>query len=130
MEKNKNGFLPPCVECGGKCCEYVAVEVDRPTTKKEYDHIRWWLVHRGVNVFIDHDRKWFIEFRSPCENLTPDKKCLMYHDRPNICRGHGNKDEECEYFDTPYLKYFSSAKEFEGYLTKKGKDWRYKNGKK
>ncbi len=130
MKNDKKSFIPPCDECGGKCCNYVAVEVDRPTHKKDYDHIRWWLAHKDVNVFVDHDKKWHIEFRSPCENLTADKKCRIYHDRPHICRGHGNKEEECEYFDSPYLLYFSTANDFEQYLTGKGRDWRFIKGKK
>lgn len=130
MKNTKKSFSPPCVECGGRCCEYVAVEVDRPSTKKDFDNIRWWLLHENVNVFVDHDKKWYIEFRTPCEIQTADKKCHLYHDRPQICRGHGNEEEECEYFDSPYLTYFSTVKEFEKYLDKKGKDWRFKNIKK
>lgn len=127
MKKPETSFLPPCADCGGSCCRYVAIEIDRPTTKTDYDNIRWWLLHKDVHVFVDHDRKWHVEFRGVCENLGPKNECLMYHHRPEICRNHGNIEEECEYFDSPYLLYFSSLKEFEKYLDKKKIDWRFKH---
>lgn len=118
---------PPCFECGGSCCKYVAVEIDKPTNKSEYDHVRWYLVHRDVNVFIDHDNKWFIEFRSECEHQGKDMKCGIYSTRPKICREHGNYEGECEYYDNPYREYFSSEKQFVKYLEKKKIDWKFKN---
>ncbi|MBN2160083.1 MAG: YkgJ family cysteine cluster protein [Spirochaetes bacterium] len=124
--KKKNTFQPPCFECGGRCCQYVAIEIDRPTTKTDYDNIRWYLAHNNVHVFVDHDRKWHVEFRSACESLTADNRCHIYSERPMICRSHGCGDEECEYFDSPYFLYFTTRKEFEEYIQKKGIDWRFK----
>ncbi len=120
-------FQPPCDACGGSCCRYVAIEIDRPTTKQDYDHIRWYLLHRDVSVFIDHDRKWYIEFRTPCEKQREDNRCGIYNRRPKICRDHGNVEGECEYYDSPYREYFSTEKAFLTYLEKKGKDWKFKN---
>ncbi len=119
-------FTPPCEACGGKCCEYIAIEIDKPTTKTDYDHIRWYLLHKKVNVFIDYDRKWYVEFRTPCEVQDSSKKCSIYEKRPKICREHGNTDGECEYYDNPYMHYFKTAREFERFLEKKGIDWKFK----
>lgn len=119
-------FEPPCRDCGGRCCDYVAVELDRPSRKKDYDSIRWYLAHKNINVFIDHSRKWFIEFRTPCDKMDPYKRCTIYKNRPSICRDHGNTEGSCEYFDTPYREYFSTVKEFEKYLENKKIDWRYR----
>lgn len=127
MKEQEKIFKPPCTECGGSCCRYVAIEIDRPSSKTDYDHIRWWLLHRDVNVFIDHDKKWHVEFRGVCENLGPDSQCRDYNRRPEICRTHGNLEEECEYFDSPYLYYFSNIREFERYLDKKKINWRFKH---
>jgi len=121
-----DNFQPPCDECGGSCCRYVAIEIDKPTAKGDYDHIRWYLVHRDVNVFIDHDKKWFIEFRTTCEHQGSDNRCQIYDTRPRICRGHGNEDGECEFFDSPYLEYFSSEKVFLDYLEGRGIDWKFR----
>jgi uncharacterized protein len=126
MKKNNDAFQPPCAHCGGKCCQYTAIEIDRPTTKREYDNIRWYLSHVNVHIFIDHDRKWHVEFRSHCENLGADNSCGMYVDRPDICRNHGNLEQECEYYDSPYLHYFSTRIEFEGYLKKKKVNWKFR----
>lgn len=120
-------YSPPCLKCGGSCCKYVAIEIDKPTTKKDYDHIRWYLFHKNVNVFIDHDKKWFIEFRTPCENLTNSNRCSKYIERPHICRKHGTSDGDCEYYDTPYQAYFKSSYEFERYLEQKRIDWAFKS---
>ncbi|TFH42546.1 MAG: YkgJ family cysteine cluster protein, partial [Chrysiogenales bacterium] len=60
MSDDKKPFSPPCEECGGRCCRYIAIGMDRPTTKTEYDHIRWYLSHDDVHVFIDHDRGWYV----------------------------------------------------------------------
>ena len=44
-----------CHNCPAMCCRYVASEIDAPTSKREYDNIRWYLMHRDVYVFIGHD---------------------------------------------------------------------------
>ncbi|HOP62979.1 MAG TPA: YkgJ family cysteine cluster protein [Spirochaetota bacterium] len=119
-------YTPPCDKCGGKCCAYVAIELDRPRSKTDYDHIRWYLAHKNVNVFIDHDKNWHVEFRTPCEFQGTDKKCKNYVNRPAICREHGTSEGDCEFYDSPYLEYFSSCREFEAYLDKKGVDWRFR----
>jgi uncharacterized protein len=125
----KASYIPPCGDCGGRCCKYTAIEIDRPTTKNDFDNIRWYLSHINVHVFVDHDKKWHVEFRSPCENLAENYECRIYEIRPRICRNHGNTEEECEYFDSPYLYYFNSRSEFEDYLTERKLDWCIKTRK-
>ncbi len=120
-------YIPPCEKCGGKCCRYVAIEIDRPNTKSGIDHIRWYLLHENVNVFLDHWKKWHIEFHSPCECLDKNGRCSCYSERPKICRQHGCEEGDCEFFDSPYLEYFKSARDFEKYLKKKKIDWKFKN---
>jgi len=119
-------FQPPCEKCGGSCCNYVAIQIDKPSCKKDFDYIRWYLAHKNVNVFVDHDKNWFVEFRTGCDFLQKDKRCAIYPERPRICRDHGNGEGECEYYDTPYSEYFSSLDQFESYLKKRNKEWRYK----
>jgi len=123
-------FIPPCGDCGGKCCNYIAIEIDKPSSKKEYDHIRWYLSHENVNVFIDHERKWYVEFRTPCLEMTGNSRCGIYGNRPSICREHGNAEGECEYYDSPYREYFSSRTDFEKYLENKKTDWKFRSYRK
>ncbi|MCP3986727.1 MAG: YkgJ family cysteine cluster protein [bacterium] len=75
----------PCFDCM-KCCTYVAVEIDEPTTNKEYDYVVWYLVHQGVSVFVDWDNSWFIRFDSHCQHLSTQGLCDIYETRPMICK--------------------------------------------
>lgn len=119
-------YNAPCDNCGGRCCSYVAIEIDKPKAKKDFDIIRWYLAHKDVNVFIDHNKNWHIEFRTPCEFHGLDNRCAIYEKRPSICREHGTSEGDCEFYDSPYIEYFASCGEFEQYLDKKGIDWRVK----
>jgi uncharacterized protein len=118
-----------CDGCGGQCCRYVALEWDKPAGKRAYDHIRWFLLHENVAVFIDTDRKWFVEFQTPCSALAADGRCADYAARPLICRQHGEGSEtQCEIRGegSPYLFRFETARAFERYLDERGVDWRFK----
>ncbi|PKL40417.1 MAG: zinc/iron-chelating domain-containing protein [Spirochaetae bacterium HGW-Spirochaetae-1] len=119
-------YKAPCRDCGGKCCQYIAIEIDRPTTKKGYDFIRWYLLHKNTNVFVDHDSKWHVEFRTECEEQESQGRCEIYDRRPKICRDHGIEEGDCEYYDLPYSLYFTTESEFITYLEGKGIDWRYR----
>jgi Fe-S-cluster containining protein len=83
----------PCHACG-ECCEYVAVEIDKPSAYQDYDHIFWYLTHRSVSVYVDWEGGWFIEFATVCEHLTPGRTCGIYEERPRICSSFSW--EECE----------------------------------
>lgn len=127
VRKNPRHFkTPPCIECGAQCCRYIAVEIDTPKTKREFDDIRWYLLHENVYVFIDHDQVWHIEFRTRCRALSAGHLCTEYDTRPQICRDHGWPVGHCEFFDSPYKKRFTSPEEFERYMDRTRKDWRYK----
>jgi Fe-S-cluster containining protein len=74
----------PCNSCG-ECCRYVAVEIDRPTTPRDYDQIHWYVTHRGVAVYVDWEGDWYLEFETVCDHLTPAATCGVYRDRPELC---------------------------------------------
>ena len=109
---------PPCHDCTARCCRYFALEIDRPVTPRDHDHIRWYLLHEQVVVWVQ-DGSWFLEIRTPCRHLLPDNRCAIYDARPQICREHGwpENDEEhpCEYFDAEggFDLCFESAEAFE-----------------
>jgi len=85
----------PCVGCD-HCCRYLALEIDTPRTKRDFDHIRWYLLHKNVAVTADYDGTWFIQFSTTCEWLV-DGKCSHYELRPDICREHDPAD--CERYN-------------------------------
>lgn len=122
-------YSPPCEECGGKCCDYVAIEMVPPKNKSDYDHIRWYLVHENVSVFIDHEKKWYVQFVTPCIEKNISNRCEIYSTRPKICSGHGNLEGECEFYSSPYREYFSHTSDFEKYLNKRNIDWEFKQNK-
>jgi hypothetical protein len=128
MKKRKRKAAVSCAECDGACCRYVATEIDRPTCKRDYDNIRWYLMHRGVTVFVDLDGDWHIEFDAVCDNLGEGNRCLRYEERPRICARHGEGDAACEFHGevSPYRMRFVQAEEFERWLDKKGRKWRRK----
>ena len=75
-----------CEGCGAKCCKYIALEIDAPETKEDMENIRWYVLHKNVNVYVDCEGVWHLEFLTPCENLGEDNKCKIYDKRPIICR--------------------------------------------
>ncbi len=125
---SKTSSAVSCVDCPAMCCRYVATEIDPPTSKSEYDNVRWYLMHTGVHVFIDHDDDWYIEFETPCENLDSDNRCARYEQRPLICRDHGDTDVNCEFHseELPFKIRFSRVSEFEAWLDTQGIQWRRK----
>lgn len=102
------------------CCRYIAVEIDRPTTKIEYENIYWFLMHENVNVSIGFDNKWYLEFKTKCKALK-NKNCAIYLERPQMCRDY--IQEECTHYnDEPAEKIlFENAEQFKKYLNKKNK---------
>ena len=84
----------PCSGCG-RCCTYVAVEIDNPSSFEEYDNIYWYLTHKGVSVYVDWESDWYIEFETVCEHLSDAKTCNIYEERPKICSDFSW--DECEH---------------------------------
>ena len=116
-----------CDPCPALCCRYVATAIDEPTCKRDYDHIRWYLLHENVHVFRDHDGDWYIEFETNCSELDERGRCGIYEQRPHICSRHGN-GSSCEYHsdDDPHEIRFSTASDYEDYLDAQGIKWRKK----
>ncbi len=83
-----------CEHCTGACCRYVAVPIDKPRTARDYDDIRWYVMHESILVFVE-EGDWYIQFGSKCENLGPDSLCMVYEKRPEICREY--EPEGCDY---------------------------------
>ena len=79
-----------CENCS-HCCRYVALEIDKPESKPDFEQIRWFLLHKNVWIFIDHDDSWNIQFNTPCEKLDSKGLCKIYSKRPKICRDYSPK---------------------------------------
>ena len=83
----------PCDSCDGKCCRYFALEIDKPTTKRDFDDIRWYLAHEHIRVFVE-DGSWYLEVQNCCRHLDASSRCRIYDQRPALCREHST--ENCE----------------------------------
>ncbi len=88
-----------CEHCTAECCRYLALPLDLPETKRDFDDIRWYLMHGGVLVFVE-EGNWFIQVRTTCNNLQSDFKCGVYETRPEICREY--KAHDCDYTGGDY----------------------------
>lgn len=118
-----------CIACKATCCRHVATGIDTPAGKKDYDNIRWYLMHENVRVFIDTEDAWTLEFVTLCNNLSSENTCSKYSNRPKICSEYPDSLSWCEYEsdELPYKVLFTSAQEFEEYLDKNDIMWRHKN---
>ena len=113
-----------CEQCVGLCCRYFAFAIDKPRTKRDFDDIRWYMLHEDTIVFVE-DGDWYVQINRKCKALLPDNRCAVYENRPAICRNyatgtcdwHGGEYEYDHLFTEPeQIEQF--AKE---YLAKKRK---------
>jgi Fe-S-cluster containining protein len=124
--KTKPVNVQECKHCGAKCCKYVAIEIDAPDNTKDFHDIRWYLCHKDVWVFIDHDDAWYVQFNAQCEFLQKDSTCGIYDTRPKICENHDPSD--CEDLDESDAQQFmlKSIEDLDMYLKLKGRKIRWK----
>jgi Fe-S-cluster containining protein len=102
-----------CEYCTGKCCKYFALPIETPATRKDFDFMRWYLVHEGATVFVE-DGSWYLMVHARCKHLMSDNRCSTYETRPQICRDYTT--EKCEYEDDwVYEKYFEAAEQVAEY---------------
>jgi len=115
-----------CQYCEGKCCRYFALPIDRPTKWKDFEFIRWYLLHEGATVFTE-DGNWYLLVYAKCKHLGDDNFCQDYESRPQICRDYST--ESCEYEDDwTYEQYFETPEQIQEYaeavLQRPGQDIR------
>ena len=48
-----------CEQCSALCCRYFVLEIDKPETRRQYDDVRWYLVHENTFAFIER-KKWYL----------------------------------------------------------------------
>ena len=79
-----------CDHCTGRCCRYFALPIDTPKTRRQFDFMRWYLVHGNCSIFVD-GKTWFLCVHGDCEHLLPDHRCGIYETRPEICRSYSKR---------------------------------------
>jgi uncharacterized protein len=83
-----NGSL--CDQCVALCCRYYAFEIDKPQARRDFDDLRWYLLHEDCLIFVE-DGDWYIQVNRKCRELLPDNRCNIYENRPAICREYTTK---------------------------------------
>src|SRR5690606_37735445 len=63
-----------CDYCTAKCCKYFALPIDTPETLKDFEYMRWFLLHDRATVFTE-DETWYILVHTTCKYLLPDNRC-------------------------------------------------------
>jgi Fe-S-cluster containining protein len=102
-----------CDHCSAKCCRYFALPIDEPTTRQDFDFIRWYLLHEGATVFTE-EGSWYLLVYAKCKHLQDDNRCGIYFTRPQICRDYSTVN--CEYEDEwVYDRYFETPEQVEEY---------------
>ena|SRR3989339_939303 len=105
-----------CFKCRAMCCRYVALPIETPETRGDFDDIRWYLCHKNISVFVE-DGDWYINFKTDCRNRSSkDHKCLIYDHRPRICRKY--KTGDCDFTDGQYdyELHFTNDKQMAEYI--------------
>jgi len=98
-----------CSYCSAKCCRYYALAIETPTTRDDFDHLRWYLMHGRAALFVE-DETWYLMVYNDCKHLRTDNLCAAYEDRPKICQAY--KTDNCEYDDDAcYDKFFESPEQ-------------------
>ncbi len=105
-----------CTQCG-RCCTYLAVGINAPTTARLATDILWYLYHHGVSVYRDGGGEWSVQFATRCSHLGSDLQCRIYATRPHICRGFDEKT--CEVNDPVGGLLFTRPEEFLEYLAER-----------
>jgi Fe-S-cluster containining protein len=102
-----------CEFCTGKCCRYFALPIEAPTTHKDFEFVRWYLLHEHASIFTE-DEVWYLLVHTKCRHLLDDHRCGAYDTRPQICRDYSARD--CEYEDDwVYDRYFETPEQVAEY---------------
>jgi uncharacterized protein len=88
-----------CEKCTGRCCRYFAFEIDKPRARRDFDDIRWFLLHEDTMIFVE-EGDWYIQLNRKCKALMPDNRCGIYEQRPSICRAY--RTNNCDLRDDDY----------------------------
>jgi Fe-S-cluster containining protein len=80
--------IKSCEECKGACCKDVAIEIDEPEDFDDFEDIKWLIAHENVNVYLDNEHDWLVEFKTRCKFLDEKNRCKIYHNRYKVCGEH------------------------------------------
>ena len=102
-----------CTYCPARCCRYFALPLETPTSREDFEYIRWFLFHERVAVFVE-EGSWYVLVYTDCKHLGHENLCRIYSTRPKVCRDYSAA--KCEYEETQlYEQYFQTSEQIEEY---------------
>jgi Fe-S-cluster containining protein len=108
-----------CHTCKALCCRYVALPIEKPTERGDFDDIRWYLTHKDISVFVEKG-DWYINIKNKCRHLSEKAhRCRIYEKRPRICRGYKTNDCELTGEEYDYSLHFTNDRQMEEYMNVK-----------
>lgn len=105
---------PPC----GKCCRYVSVGIEAPSTVGRVSTAIWLLYHKSLSIYQSHEGEWFLLVPTECENLLPNGFCGVYENRPFICRDYDVDSCEGTNTEPAEKRRFDDARTFITWLSR------------
>ncbi|MFT7462609.1 MAG: Fe-S-cluster containining protein [Pseudohongiellaceae bacterium] len=100
-----------CGGCTALCCNYFALEIDAPDEPEDFENMRWYILHEGVQIFVE-DEVWYLSIARKCTWLDGNK-CGNYENRPTICKEY--TDVGCEADGPESDELFKNIEELEAY---------------
>lgn len=103
-----------CDQCVALCCRYFAFEIDKPTTHRDFEDLRWYIFHGDTIIFVEEGR-WYVQINRACKALLPDNRCGVYENRPTICREYTTKNCDWHGDDYEYDQLFTEPDQIQRY---------------
>ena len=88
-----------CNQCVALCCRYFALQIEKPKTRRDFEDLRWYILHEDASIFVE-EGEWYLQINRKCRALLPDNRCGIYHNRPSICREY--KTDGCDWHADAY----------------------------
>jgi Fe-S-cluster containining protein len=88
-----------CDQCVALCCRYYAFSIDKPKTMRDFEDLRWFMLHEDTIIFVE-EGDWHVQVNRKCKELLPNNRCGIYENRPTICREY--KTVGCDWHAEEY----------------------------
>ncbi len=95
------------------------MEWEKPTTRKDWEQIRWLVAHKNIAVYRDHDDDWLIEFKTDCRYLDKNNRCSIYEKRMPICKDHPADSCEMHGEQEYYIEMYRTAEDVDKVIDSK-----------
>src|SRR5262245_61462049 len=63
-----------CSYCTALCCRYFSIRINTPKTRKEFDDLRWFMMHGRISVYVE-EGVWYLCVYGDCKHLKNDHRC-------------------------------------------------------